>query len=226
MNKITVLLVDDHTILREGLRRLLQTADDIEVVGEAANGRQAVEQAQKLLPEVIILDLAMPLMNGIETAREIAKVSPGTKILVLSTYSEDDEVRAAICAGAVGYLMKQTASKEILTAIREIYDGQAYFSPGISQRILRQTRQALSDQAEAISKGSALNDRELHVLKLVAEGKANKEIADSMSVTVKTVERHRQSMMQKLHIRDAAGLTRYAIARKLVPCERPALVRP
>ncbi len=232
MKKITVLLADDHTILREGLRRLLQTADDIDVVGEAANGQQAVDQVKKLHPEIIVLDLAMPLMNGVETARHITNVAPETKILVLSTYSEEEEVRAATSAGAVGYLMKETASKEILTAIREIHQGHAFFSPHISQRILRQTRAALRShralpdgRGSVAAQGSSLNDREMDILKLIAEGKANKEIANALSITVKTVERHRQSVMDKLHIRDAAGLTRFAIARGIIPCDGPKLVR-
>jgi DNA-binding NarL/FixJ family response regulator len=226
MKKITVLIADDHTIVRQGLKHLIEMADDIEVVGEADNGETVLKEAKRLLPDVILLDIAMPKSNGIESARRLCKDVPASKILMLSTYHDDQEVHLAIAAGATGYLMKETAGGDLLRAIRETHKGNAFFSPEISRRILRQTREAFQNGADRKSGSPTLTDRETQVLRLISDGKSNKEIAEALQISVKTVEKHRQTLMNKLHVHDAAGLTRYAIARGLIPCERPSLVRP
>jgi len=225
MKKITVLVADDHTIVRQGLKHLIEMSEDIEVVGEADNGEAVLKEAKRLLPNVILLDIAMPKANGIESARRLAKEVPVAKILMLSTYHDDQEVHLAIAAGATGYLMKETAGADLLRAIRETHKGNAFFSPEISRRILRQTREAFQNGAERKSGSATLTDRETQVLRLISDGKSNKEIAEELVLSVKTVEKHRQTLMNKLHVHDAAGLTRYAIARGLVPCDRPSLVR-
>jgi len=226
MKKITVLIADDHTIVRQGLKHLIDIAEDMEVVGEADNGESVLREAKRLLPDVILLDIAMPRVNGIDSARRLAKEVPVSKILMLSTYHDDQEVHLAIAAGARGYLMKETAGADLLRAIRETHKGNAFFSPEISRRILRQTREAFQNRAERTAGTPTLTERETQVLQLISDGNSNKEIAAALSLSVKTVEKHRQTLMNKLHVHDAAGLTRYAIARGLVPCERPSLVRP
>lgn len=216
MRKIKVMLADDHTVLRQGLRSLLTAEPDIEIVGEAENGRQTVQMAKKCDPEVLIMDIAMPHLNGIEATRQIMKESPGVKILVLSSHSDDEYVHQLTKAGAVGYLLKQTAAHDLITAIRETALGNAYFSPTISKRLADRYRQSFLAGKSPQSEGSQLTSREMEVLQLVAEGYVNKEIAAELSISIKTVEKHRQQVMDKLNIHDVAGLTRFAIARGIV----------
>ena len=224
MKKITVLIADDHTIVRQGLKHLIEISEDIEVIGEADNGDAVLREAKRLQPNVILLDIAMPRLNGIDSARRLSREVPSAKILMLSTYHDDQEVHLAIAAGATGYLMKETAGADLLRAIRETHKGNAFFSPEISRRILRQTREAFQTGGERKSGTPTLTERETQVLRLISDGRSNKEIAEELVLSVKTVEKHRQTLMNKLHVHDAAGLTRYAIARGLVPCDRPSLV--
>ncbi len=224
MRKITVLIADDHTIVRQGLKFLMQTSQDIDVVGEAENGMAAVQKAKELQPNVVVLDIAMPRKNGIEAAKQIAKESPASRILILSTYHEDQEVHEAIEAGAAGYMMKESASADLINAVHEIAKGHSFFSPQISRRLLRQTRNAFQARGENSPLSPSLTAREQDVLKLIAEGKPNKQIASDLGISIKTVEKHRQSLMDKLHIHEAASLTRYAIAKGIVPCNRRSLV--
>ncbi len=189
----------------------------MEVVGEAENGQQAVVLAKKLLPDVVVMDLAMPQMNGLNATREILKTVPSAKVLVLSSYSDDACVGVLIEAGAMGYLMKQTASNELVEAIRHTRRGNQVFSPAISQRIRSQRAGAFMDGTGV----SALTVRELQVLKLIAAGGSNKEIATDLDISIKTVEKHRQQVMNKLNIHEVAGLTRYAIANGLVEQKVP-----
>jgi DNA-binding NarL/FixJ family response regulator len=216
MKKITVLLADDHMVVRQGIKALIQAENDIEVVGEAETGRQAVELVEKLKPEVVVMDIAMPFLNGLEATRQILKKGANVKILVLSSYSDDDYVRELMEAGASGYLIKQTAANELLKAIREAHRGNAYFSPIIAKRLRDQCREGYGRGETTKKVGASLTSRELEVLQLIAEGHANKQIAAELCISIKTVEKHRQQAMDKLNIHDIAGLTRYAINKGII----------
>src|ERR1051325_3470058 len=216
MQKIRVLLADDHNVVRQGLRVLLMAEGDIDVVGEAENGRQAIQLTKKLLPDIAVLDIAMPVLNGLEATRQIGKLVPRTKVLILSSYSDDDYVSQATEAGAAGYLIKQTAGNDLLKAIREAHRGNAYFSPAIAKRLRDQCRMALSAGQSTGKPAHHLTAREAEVLQLIAEGRANKQIAAELGISIKTVEKHRQQVMNKLNIHDVAGLTRHAITKGIV----------
>ncbi|HCL92919.1 MAG TPA: response regulator transcription factor [Verrucomicrobiota bacterium] len=210
--KVTVLLADDHIVVRQGLRALLEAEGDIEVVGEAKDGREAVSLARQTQPEVVLMDVAMPELNGLEATRQIVRELPGTKVLALSSYGNDDYVTQLLEAGGVGYLVKQTAAADLLKAIRQVRKGQVFFSPMIAQR-LQAGRPGTPGGGRPGNKHASLSSREAEVLQLVAEGFANKQIAAKLSISIKTVEKHRQQAMNKLNIHDTAGLTRYAISR-------------
>ena len=216
---IRALLVDDHAVVRDGLRMILESAGDVEVVGEAENGHEAVRKAEELRPNVVVLDVAMPLLSGAETARQILHRRPEIKILVLTTYSEPEVVRDLIATGVSGYLTKDAASDQLLNAVREVARGQSFFSPAISKILLEERRKAISGRGEAAPQ-VRLTSREAEVLQLVAEGHPNKRIADILKISIKTVEKHRQTVMAKLGIHEAASLTRYAVAKRIVQCER------
>jgi DNA-binding NarL/FixJ family response regulator len=214
MKRITILLAEDHTIVREGFRKLLAGEADLEVVGEAETGRTAVALAKRLLPAVVVMDIAMPLMNGLEATRQLRKTLPATKVLILSAHSDDAYVEQAIAVGAAGFLLKQTSSDDLSRAIREVAKGNTFFSPAIARRLHDQKPPA---GGGALRKRAAhLSSRELEVLQLIAEGEANKQVAAELGISIKTVEKHRQSLMQKLKIHDVAGLTRYAIAAGII----------
>lgn len=217
MKPITVLLVDDHTVVREGLRALLEHDDDIEVVGEAKTGREAVRLTTELLPAVVVMDIAMPLLNGLEATRQILKALPATRIVILSAHGDDAYVEQVIELGAAGYLIKQTSALVLSKAVREVHKGNTFFSPSIA-RVLRHRRQASPHGAAGRRKKIVANltAREVEVLQLVAEGMANKQSAAELGISIKTVEKHRQSLMNKLDIHDTAGLTRYAIATGII----------
>ena len=216
MKRITVLLAEDHTIVREGFRKMLELEDDIEVVGEAQDGRQAVALAKKLHPAVVLMDIAMPQLNGLEATRQILKTVPATKVLMLSAHSDDAYVKNATESGAVGFLLKQTSSHEVCRAIREVQKGKTFFSPSISRRQDR-IHPLSPDRAGGFKKKAVpLTSREMEVLQLIAEGKANKETAAELGIGIKTVEKHREHLMQKLDIHDTAGLTRYAISAGII----------
>ena len=223
MKKISVLLVDDHTVVRQGLRALLKAEEDMEVIGEAENGRQAVMLAKKTPPDVVVMDVAMPMLNGLEATRQILRGAPGTKVLVLTSYGDDECVQQLMQAGATGYLIKQTAANDLLKAIREVQRGNAFFSPSIAKRLRDQCREAFSN-GQPVKKSTELTSRESEVLQLIAEGFSNKQIAAELEISIKTVEKHRQQVMNKLNIHDVAGLTRYAISKGLVERNLPAMV--
>lgn len=222
MKKISVLLVDDHTVVRQGLRALLKSEEDIEVIGEAENGRQAVMLARKTPPDVVVMDVAMPLLNGLEATRQILKLNPYTKVLVLTSYGDDECVQQLMQAGATGYLIKQTAANDLLKAIREVQRGNAFFSPSIAKRLRDKCREAFNS-GHSTRKPGELTSRESEVLQLIAEGFSNKQIAAELSISIKTVEKHRQQVMNKLNIHDVAGLTRYALSRGMVERTSPAV---
>ncbi len=214
--KTKVLLVDDHAVVRQGFRALLEAEPDMTVVGEADNGRRAVQLAVKLRPEVVVMDIAMPRLNGLEATRQIAKEAPATKVLILSSYDNDEFVDQSTKAGAAGYLLKQTAAADLLQAIREAKEGNVFFSPAVSRRLVENYRQTLIKGAPVKQRSDLLTSRERELLQLVAEGKLNKQIAAELNLSIKTVEKHRQNLMNKLQIHDIAGLTRYAIAKGVV----------
>jgi DNA-binding NarL/FixJ family response regulator len=224
MKRIRVLLVEDHDIVREGLHALLKAEDDIEVVGEARNGREAVRSIEKLLPDVVVMDIAMPLLNGVDSTRQILKLFPATRVLILSAHSEDEYVERVVAAGAAGYLVKQSASSILVKAIREASRGRTFFSPSISKR-LGEIREISMDRRKTPRKGAVrLTSRELEVLQLIAEGLANKETAAQLGISIKTVEKHRQHLMSKLGIHDIAGLTRYAISAGIIETSGPITI--
>ena len=216
MKRITVLLAEDHTIVREGFRKMLEMEDDIEVAGEAQDGRQAVALAQKLHPDVVLMDIAMPLLNGLQATRQILKANPAVKVLMLSAHNDDAYVTNATESGAVGFLLKQTSAHDVCRAIREVQKGKTFYSPSISRRQDR-IHPLSPDRAGGLSKKAApLTSREMEILQLIAEGKANKEAASELGIGIKTVEKHREHVMRKLDIHDTAGLTRYAIGAGII----------
>jgi len=216
MQKIRVLLADDHTVVRQGLRALLEAEPDIVVAGEADTGRLAVQLTAKLLPDVVVMDIAMPMLNGLEATRQIIKDTPTAKVLVLSSYSDDEYVHQLTESGAAGYLLKQTAAADLIKAVREASKGNAFFSPAISKRLLDQYREAFLRGIPVRKRADLLTSRESEVLQLIAEGKPNKQIAADLCISIKTVEKHRQQVMNKLNIHDVAGLTRYAISKGII----------
>jgi len=216
MKRITVLLAEDHEIVREGLRALLEHEDDIEVIGEAQTGRQAVKLTGKLRPDVVVMDIAMPLLNGLEATRQILQARPAIKVLILSAHSDDAYIEQIIGLGAAGYLIKQTSHDVLSRAIREVQKGKTFFSPSISKRLHHHYEKSSDRIGLLKTKDDQLSSRETEVLQLVAEGNVNKETAAELGISIKTVEKHRQNLMKKLNIHDTAGLTRYAIATGII----------
>ena len=208
---ISTLLVDDHTLIRQGVKVLLESEDDIVVVGEAADGRHAVEMVTRLHPDVVVMDIAMPLLNGIEATRQILDAAPATRILILSAHSDEEYIERVAELGAAGYVLKQSSLEDLATAIRTARADNFYVSPSITRRARRPIGQTPGARNVA-ARPPRLTSREAEVLQLIAEGKANKESASALRISIKTVEKHRQSLMTKLDIHDVAGLTRYAIA--------------
>jgi len=213
---ITVLLAEDHQIVREGLRKILEAESDIEVVGDASTGRQAVLLVKKLRPAVVVMDIAMPLLNGIEATRQILNAAPETKILILSAHSDDAYIEKATAMGASGFLIKQTSAHVLSDAIREIEKGNTFFSPSVAKRLQRHHQTARDRKGQPKTTEVHLTPREMEVLQLIAEGEANKQVAAELGISIKTVEKHRDHLMQKLGIHDTAGLTRYAIGEGIV----------
>ena len=216
MKMLTVLLVDDHKIVRQGIRNLLEMEPDILVVGEATDGHEALRLATELQPDVILMDIAMPGLNGLEATRQILKVLPTTKIIMLTAHGDDAYVQKALATGASGFLLKLCTSGDASSAVRRVMKGKSSFSPAVAGRIRR-----LHDQATVLPAGNpldtvSLTTREMEVLQLIAEGMANKQTADKLKISIKTVEKHRGSLMNKLDIHDTASLTRYAISAGII----------
>ena len=215
---ITVFLADDHAVVRDGLRVLLEAQPDIRVIGDAADGREAVSRVAQLRPDVVVIDVAMPELNGIEAARDIGEVCPSTQIIILSMHSTTEHIFRALQAGAGGYLLKESAGIEVVNAVRAVHAGRRYLSEKISDTLVDdyvRQRQA----AEAKSPLARLSPREREVLQLVVEGKTSAEIADVLSLSVKTVETYRSRLMHKLAISDLPALVKFAIQHGLTPLE-------
>ncbi len=216
VKKITVLLAEDHALVRQALRALLATEGTITVVGQAETGREAVKLAARLQPDVILMDIAMPVLNGLEATRQILATNPAARVLILSAHSEDEYIERLMAVGAVGFLEKQTLAEILTMAIREVARGKPFFSPIIVKRMKAWQQRLLNRDGLPSPKDALLSSRESEVLQLIAEGKANKQVAATLGISIKTVEKHRQHVMDKLNIHETAGLTRYAISRGIV----------
>jgi DNA-binding NarL/FixJ family response regulator len=216
MKRITVLLAEDHTIVRQGLRLLVEADGDIKIIGEAKTGREAVQMTAQLRPEVVVMDIAMPLLNGFEASRQILKASPEARILILSAHSDPEYIEQMVKAGARGFLVKQASGEVLAMAIRLLHQGGTYFTPSIAEYIKEHRQQTRSKDRLRNLHPAPLTSREAEMLQLIAEGHGSKQIASELGISIKTVEKHRQNMMEKLDIHDIAGLTRFAIAAGII----------
>ncbi len=213
MRRIRVLVADDHTIVREGLVSLIAASPECEVVGEAANGLEAVEKAIAARPDVVVMDLTMPLLSGIEAVRRIAAGLPHTRVLVLTVHSEEEYVLQAVGAGAAGYLVKDSAASELLAAVRAVYAGQSYFGPQAGKALAEEYRGQTGRGADPYG---GLTAREREVFHLVVEGCTTKQIAARLGISAKTAENHRSHVLAKLDVRSTAELVRYAARKGLL----------
>ena len=214
MNRIRVLLADDHTILRDGIRSLLEDQPDMQVVGEAEDGHTAIRMTCELEPDVVLMDIAMPLLNGLEATRRIKRDCPHARVLILSMHENEEYIRQALASGAMGYILKDAAAHDLLGAIRSVHNGEAVLSPAI-------TRLVIEDYLRWGDLGSGdpangLSPREREVLQLIAEGYTNKQIAEILSISIKTVQAHRANIMSKLDLHDRSELIKYAIRKKII----------
>lgn len=214
MTKIRVLLADDHAIVRGGIRALLETQPDIDVVGEAEDGRAAIRMAAELKPDVAIIDVAMPKLNGLEATRQICQDFPNVKVLILTQYDHEEYIRMALGCGAMGYLTKDAAVKDLMGALRTIHHGEAVLSPAITRLVVEDYLRW--GDLEVNSVDSSLSRREREVLQLIAEGYTNKEIAEILCISIKTVQSHRGNLMRKLDLHDRGELIKYAIQKKII----------
>ncbi|MFH1941479.1 MAG: response regulator transcription factor [bacterium] len=213
MKKIRVLVADDHTIVRKGLCALLNSEPNIEVVGEAEDGREAVERIGKIKPDVVLMDISMPSLNGFEATRQIRKGHPGIRILVLTMHTNEEYIFEILQAGASGYVLKKSAPSDLVSAINAVYQGSAFLSPPVAEKVIERLKGMTVDNE---TKKVKLTEREREVLQLIAEGCTNKEIAKRLFISVKTVESHRTHLMEKLDIHHASGLTKYAIQKRII----------
>jgi DNA-binding NarL/FixJ family response regulator len=213
--KVRIVLAEDHTILREGLRALLSADPKFEIVGEAADGRQAVRAVEKLGPDLVMMDLSMPRMTGMDAIREIKKRCPETKIMVLTVHKTEEYLRTTLQAGANAYVLKDATRDELLMAIENVLTGKTYLSPGVSEKVIEGYLEGKESRLPGSTLG-LLSPREREVLKLIAEGYKNKEIAVDLCISLKTVEKHRANLMKKLDLHNAAALTAYAIEQGLL----------
>ncbi len=214
MKKIRVLLVDDHAILREGIKSLLGNQDNIEVVAEATNGREAIPRVAQFSPDVVIMDISMPLMDGLEATRQIKRTCPDTKILVLTMHDDEEYFFQLLRAGASGYVTKQSASRELISAIEATYKGESFFCPSMAKHLLSDYLRL--DKTSEYPKQEELTPREREVVKLIAEGHTNQQIANLLHRSVKTIESHRANILRKLDIHDSIELVKYAVRKKLI----------
>ncbi len=215
MAKLRLFLGDDHTLVRQGLRKILEERQDWEVVGEADDGRSAVRKVAALHPDVAVLDIGMPLLNGIDATRQIVRKSSGVKVLILSMHSDEAYVTRALNAGATGYLLKDSAGKDLIRAIASVAEGQSFFSPAVSRMMLDDyVRRAAGN--DAADRYDTLSNREREIFQLVAEGRSNKEVAELLSISAATVETHRARVLQKLNVHNTAELVLYAVRRGVI----------
>jgi len=216
MSRITILLVDDHTVVREGFRKMLEFDKDLHIIGEARDGREAVTLVEELRPEVVLMDIAMPRLNGLAATRQMLKVRPATKVLILSAHGDESYIKNAAEAGAVGFMLKQTSMEEVGRAIRAVHQGKPFFSVQLPGNPPNASTRSSARLKIPDAKTHQLTSREMEILQLVAEGSGNKEIAQELGIGIKTVEKHREHLMAKLGLHDTAGLTRYAISAGII----------
>jgi len=214
--QITVLLAEDHVVVREGLRILIEADGDIKVLGEAKTGREAVLMAKQYRPDVVVMDIAMPLLNGIQATQQILRELPKIKVLVLSAHADPEYIDQVMALGAVGYLTKQTSAEMVARAVREVDSGGTFFSPSVAKHLRDHYHKLLSSDKPFKKNDVRLTSREAELLQLIAEGQVNKQIAAELGISIKTVEKHRQNLMEKLNIHEIAGLTRYAISAGVI----------
>jgi two-component system, NarL family, response regulator NreC len=217
--RIRLVVADDHALLRQALRVLLESQPGLEVVGEATNGRDAVEVAERLVPDVVLMDMVMPGLNGIDATRQILKRTVGTRVLILTAYLEDERLLQALRAGASGYVVKNSDLEELLLAIQSVHRGNTYFSTTVSEEISINEVMLQAKQVDGRTGYDLLTNREREVLQLIAEGLSNQAIAEELVISVKTVEAHRAHIMTKLHAKNRPDLIRYALKRGLVGLE-------
>ena len=215
MDKIRILLADDHQIVRQGIYSLLKNHDDLEIVGETKDGRETVKMARELKPDVVLMDIAMPILNGLEATRQIKKTDPKIKVLILTIHKNEEYVLNALQVGASGYLEKDTGVDELLNAIHSVYHDNSFLSPGISKTVI-DAYLLRASKAKESTVFETLSNREREVLQLIAEGFTNREVAKQLFIAVKTVEAHRAHIMGKLDIHDIAKLVKYAIRKGMV----------
>ena len=214
MQKIRVLLVDDHAILREGIKALLDKQDDIEVVAEASDGREAIPKAAQFCPDVVVLDISMPLMDGLESTRQMKKENPDIRILVLTMHDDEEYFFQLLRAGASGYVTKKSVGKELVSAIKAVHRGDSFFCPSMAKSLLSDYLRL--DKSSENTKQEELTYREREIVKLIAEGYTNQQIADLLHRSVKTIESHRSNILRKLGVHDTIELVKYAIRKKLI----------
>ena len=214
MSVIRVLLADDHRILREGIRALIEDQGDMQVIGEAEDGLAAVKKVAQLQPDVVVMDIAMPLLNGLEATRQIHRDYPRVRVLILTMHENEEYIRQVLAAGALGYVLKDAAARDLLGAIRSVYQGEAVLSPAITRLVIEDYLRWGDIRPEDTTDG--LTAREREVLQLIAEGYTNKEIAGILSLSVKTVQSHRTNLMNKLDLHDRGELIKYAIQKKII----------
>jgi DNA-binding NarL/FixJ family response regulator len=214
VEKIRILLADDHTLMRSGIRALLEDEPGLTVIGEAEDGRSAVAQACKLGPDLVIMDIAMPLLNGLEATRQIRQQCPHVRVLILSMHDNEEYIRQVLEAGAMGYILKDAAARELISAIRSVYRGEAVLSPAVTRLVIEDYLRWGGTRPQAESDG--LSPREREVLQLIAEGYTNKQIAEILSISIKTVQAHRNNLMGKLDLHDRGELIKYAIQKKII----------
>ena len=211
---IRILIADDHVVVAEGLKHLIEAQADLQVVAIVGDGRQAVQRTEELQPDVVIMDLSMPELNGADATRVLLEKDPGRRVIVLSMYAEHEYVRRALRSGALGYVVKRSAGKDVVDAIRSVHAGQRYISPLVAEAVVEQDLPAAKEDRLA-----RLSTREREVLQLLAEGRTGSEIAERLSLSPKTVETYRARLVEKLGIRDVAGLVRFAIQRGIISLE-------